>query len=111
VLRGEELGMVSVERVRLVVALLLAEAEEAVHLRVGVRAVLPLARGPPLELRGLGRPGEGLLGIEQRLDVDAVVDRGIDRSHVPLLGPPTCGASARVQSAPEGRRYTSVGRK
>ena len=50
VLGGEDLGMVDVERVPGAVALLLAEAEEALDVGVAVRAVLPLARGSPLEL-------------------------------------------------------------
>ena len=81
VLGREELGMVGVEAELGLVALLVAEAEEALHRVAAVGAVHPLARRPPLELRRLGRGGERLTGVEQCLDVDAVVDGGVGRGH------------------------------
>ena len=57
VLGREELGMIGVECVLGAVFLLPAEAEEALHGGVAMRAVQPFARGSPLELRGLGRLG------------------------------------------------------
>ena len=67
--------MVGVERERRLVLLLRAQAEEALDGRVAVRAVHPLAGRAPLELRGLRRFGQRFARAEQRLDVDAVVDR------------------------------------
>ena len=55
--------------------LLLAEPEEALDVRLAVRAVLPLAGRPPRELRRLRRALQRLARIQQRLDVDSVVDR------------------------------------
>src|SRR5205085_1429460 len=54
VLRGEDLGVVDVERVAGAVTLLLAEAEEALHGRAAVCPVLPLTRGSPFELAASG---------------------------------------------------------
>ena len=84
VLRREDLRVIRLERRLGLVLLLLAEAEEPVHVRPAVRAVLPLAGGPPRELRGLGRALERLARIEQRLHVDSVVDGRRAMVHAPF---------------------------
>jgi hypothetical protein len=43
ILRGEDLGVIGLERGFSLVLLILAEAEETVYIRGAVRAVLPLA--------------------------------------------------------------------
>ena len=74
VLRGEDLGVIGVERELAPVALLLAEPEEALHGGATVGALHPFTLRPPLELGGFGRLGQRLARAEQRLDVYAVVD-------------------------------------
>ena len=76
VLRREDLGVVGFERPLLLVALLLAEAEEALDLDRAVHAVLPLGGRPPGELGGLRRTLQHFARIEQCLHVDSVVDCG-----------------------------------
>src|SRR5215467_2484753 len=76
VLRREDLGVVRFERPLLVVALLLAEAEEALDLHRAVDAALPLGGRAPGELSGLGRGLQRVTRLEQRLDVDSVGDLG-----------------------------------
>ena len=76
ILRREDLRVVRLERGLGLVLLLLAEAEETLNVRLAVRAVLPLAGRPPRELRGLGRALQRLARVQQRLDVDSVVDFG-----------------------------------
>src|SRR6185312_11871374 len=77
VVRGrEDLGVVGLEHRLLQMVVLLAEAEEAVHLDLAVDAVLPLGRRPPGELGGLGRALQHLARVEQRLHVDTVGNRG-----------------------------------
>ena len=75
ILGGEDLRVVGLERRLGLVRLLLAEAEEALDVRLAVGAVLPLAGRPPRELRRLGRALQRLARVEQRLDVDSVVRR------------------------------------
>src|SRR3954454_4438114 len=90
--------MIGVERVPLVVALLFTEPEEALDVAGAVRPVLPLAGGPPLELRALGRSGQSLSSAEQCFDVDAVVDRGFRCGHVPLLQWPLTRSRSHMRS-------------
>src|SRR5438046_4858198 len=76
VLGREDLGMVGFERPLFLVVVLLAEAEEALHLDLAVHAVLPLGGRAPGELGGLGRALQHLPRVEQRLHVDSVGNRG-----------------------------------
>src|SRR5262245_1822927 len=73
---GELLGMIGLDGEGLVAALLGAEAEEAVDLRAAVRAVDPVARRAPLELRGLRRLLQRFAGAEKCVDINAIVDLG-----------------------------------
>ena len=61
--------------------LLLAEPEEGVDAGPAMSAADPGNRCTPLELRDLGRVGQGLADAEQRVDVDAVVDRSVHHGH------------------------------
>ena len=93
--------VVGLDRERLAVGVLLAETGEVGDRRAAVGAVHPLAAGPPLELRGLGRVGQRLAGAAQRLDVHAVVDgRGVGLGHV--------GSSRFVRAAADCRRSTPL---
>ena len=86
VLGGEDLGVVGVDRVRLAVHVLSAEAGEVGDLGAAVGPSHPLAAGPPLEEGGLGGVRERLAGAAERLDVHAVVDgRGIGGRSSPVL--------------------------
>src|SRR5262249_57179540 len=58
VLGRKDLGVIGIELEGGLAALLLAEAEKAFDRRVTVGAVLPFARGAPLELRRLWRAGQ-----------------------------------------------------
>ena len=66
--------MIRLERGLGLVLLLLPEPEETLDVRLAVRAVLPLAGRPPRELRRLRRALQRLPRVQQRLDVDSVVD-------------------------------------
>ena len=70
--------------------LFLTESEEALDLRLAVRAVLPLAGRPPREFRRLWRALQSFARIEQRLDVHSVVDtrRRHDEPPFRCNGPP-----------------------
>ncbi len=72
VLGGEDGGVVGLEDRLVLVALLLAEAEELLDLGGAVDAVLPLRAGAPGELGRLGRALENFAGVQQRLDVHSV---------------------------------------
>ena len=58
ILGREALGVIGIERKRLLAPLLLAQAEEALHGRMAMGAVLPLTGGTPLELGGGGCVGQ-----------------------------------------------------
>ena len=75
VLGREDLRVVGLERELGPVLLLLAEPVEAVDVRAAVRALLPLARGPPREFRRLGRLAQSFTRLEQGAYVDTVVHR------------------------------------
>ena len=81
VLGREALGVVDVEAEGAAVLLLGAEPAEALDGAVAVGAPLPGATRPPLELGGIGRTGQGVAGIEQGLDVHAVVDGAVGHGH------------------------------
>src|SRR6202035_1778357 len=72
--RREDLGVVGFEHRLVDVVVLLAEAEEALHLDLAVHAVLPLGGRPPGELGGLRRALQHLARLEQCLNVDSVGD-------------------------------------
>lgn len=74
VLGRENFGVIGVEFEGGLATLFLAQTEKALDGRVSVSPVLPFAGCAPLELRGLGRLGQRLAGVKQRLDVNAVVD-------------------------------------
>ena len=76
--------MIGLERRLGLVLLLLPEAEEALDVRLAVRAVLPLAGRPPRELRRLRRALQRLPRVEQRLDVDSIVDRRHSHREAPF---------------------------
>jgi hypothetical protein len=67
--------VISVEHGFGLVALLLAEAKVVLDRRRAVHTVLPGRRRPPGELGGLRRAFEDSARIEQRLNVDSVIDR------------------------------------
>ena len=67
------------------VLLLGAEAGEAGHGRLAVGAVAPGAAGPPGELRRFRCGRQRAAGIEQGLDVHAVVDGTVGDGHLCLL--------------------------
>ena len=90
VLGGEDLGVIGVEHGLGLVALLLAEAEVVLDRRLAVHAVLPRGRRPPRELRRLRAPREGFARVEQRLDVDSVVDGRGHRITSSLVVLPDC---------------------
>ena len=92
VLGGEELGMVDVEGVRRAVALLVAEAEEALDVRVAVRAVHPLARRSPHELRGLGRRRSSASRAPSSASTLTPLLTGVS---VADIGHPPCGEASR----------------
>src|SRR5581483_5502916 len=81
VLGGEAEWVVDVVVEGRLVNLLLAQSPEPFHRGAAVGAVDPGARGAPLELSGLGTVGQRLPGVEQRLEVDPVVDGGGDERH------------------------------
>ena len=66
--------MIGFDRVRGLVMLLLAEAEEALNGRATVSAVDPLTRRAPSEFCGLWCPGQRLARAEQSLDIDTIID-------------------------------------
>ena len=86
ILRREDLRMIGLERGLGLVLLLLAEPEEALDVRLAVRAVLPLAGRPPRELRRLRRALQRFARVQQCLDVDSVVDA----SSSPCVSPFRC---------------------
>src|SRR6185369_2328044 len=100
--------MVGVEGELGLVALLLAEAEEALHRAVAVGAVDPLARGTPLELRSLGCRRECFACAEKCLDVDAVVDRGCSLGHWCSFAPCWSRVPPGKESLRDGIRYARV---
>src|SRR5262245_29715834 len=69
--------MIGLEAEALLVLLIAAEAKEPFHVGLGVRAVDPVARRLPPKLGALGRGRQRFARGEQRLDVDAVVDRAV----------------------------------
>jgi hypothetical protein len=73
--------MIGVEGEGALVVLFLAEAVIAFDRGVAVRAVLPLASGAPLELRGNGRFCKRLARGDQCFDVDAIVGTAIGIGH------------------------------
>ena len=73
VLGREHFRMVGFNCKALAARLLFAETEEAADGRPAMRAVHPLARGAPGELRGLGGRVQRLAGTEQCLHIDTVV--------------------------------------
>jgi hypothetical protein len=77
--------MVGIELERGLAVLLRAEAVEALDRRMTVRAVLPLAGGAPLELGGRRRLGERVAGVEQGLNVDAVVGGAVGHRLPPVV--------------------------
>src|SRR5262249_62363965 len=85
-LRREVLGVARFERPLVVVALLLAEAEEALDLHRAVDATLPLGGRAPGELSGLGRGLQRVARLEQCLDVDSVGD--LSHAGIPPSGLP-----------------------
>jgi len=85
VLGREALGVIDVELIRGAVLLLAAETGEAGHGRLAVGAVAPGAAGPPGELRRFRCGRQRVAGIEQGLDVHAVVDGMVGDGHRCLL--------------------------
>src|SRR5262249_45022950 len=86
VLGGEDLGVVGVEGELGLVALLLAQAVEALDAGLAVGAVQPLATRLPVELRGLGRLAQRIARAQQRIDVDSVLNLLLRfRAHRSLL--------------------------
>ena len=75
ILGREALGVIGIERKRLLAPLLLAEAVEALHGRMAMGAVLPLTGGTPLELSSNGCVGERFACTDQCFHVDSVVYR------------------------------------
>src|SRR5215212_5347630 len=73
ILGCEDLGMVGIELKCSLATLLFAQPKEAFDRRVAMRAVLPFACRPPLELRRLGRRRQCLPGRDECLDIHAVI--------------------------------------
>ena len=111
VLRGEDLGMVGVEReFRLVAMLLAPRPKKPFDGGTAVRAVHPFAARAPLESRGLRGLGQRLAGAEQRRDVDAVVHLLVyDRRHRRVLCLPRhCGSVKTIALACVGGTAPAV---
>src|SRR5262245_30353349 len=84
------------------VLLICAEPVEPLDARAAVGSPQPLATRLPLELRSLRSVGECLAGLEQGLDVDAVIDGLRDLSHG--VTPPLSRFRLRVMVAREPAR-------
>src|ERR1044072_2202323 len=76
--------MIGVERALSLVLLLLTEPKEALDTRLAVRPVLPLTRRAPRKFCRFRCALQCLARIEQRLDIDSVVDRRHSHREAPF---------------------------
>src|SRR4029453_13125645 len=105
----ENFRMVGIEGEFGLVLLLLAKAMEALDCSTAVRAVLPFAGGPPLELGRLRRAFQYFPCRQQCVYVDSVVDTRLGHRPAPSM-PVSCSRKVRIIHPPPRRPRRRRGR-